>query len=362
MSDGSPEERATTTKRISSEDQEAEAADHLDNTVDASGEELDVVTDKTESLEDLGRVVVDGVGTGHLLADHEANGDESTLAVTGDGEHLLEKVLDGGTGDEHALVLELIGNILDFTLDVLVRDGQIAHAGKDAVGLLPAVLLGQETGRLLVEGHAADKENCREGLKGKRDDVDRRAAGQVQKRSVVDPEGKAGSGGNEKLVKTGQTTTNGTGSILRDVKRDDHGGTTNTDTSDETTNVHGLDVTRGDSLDDAADNGDKPSHLQGDLTSPLVGEPGVDEATDEATGLESRGDVGVQVGLCCLGETGEFVLAASKVSHVLLVSWLWATYAWNSGNSRTPPMVPISNPNNMPPKQADPAMANARHP
>lgn len=39
-----------------------------------------------------------------------------------------------------------------------------------------------------------------------------------------------------------------------------------------------------------------------------------------------------------------------------------ATYFWNSGSSSTPPMVPMSKPNNMPPKQAEPAMAKARQP
>ena len=119
------------------------------------------------------------------MADHKSDGDEGALAVTRDGEHLLEKILDTGTGNKHTLVLELIGDVLDLVLDVGMRRWQVSHAGKDGSGLFPLVLLGEETGRLFVQGHAADKENS---LKSERNNVDLRTAGEVHERSVVHPE------------------------------------------------------------------------------------------------------------------------------------------------------------------------------
>jgi hypothetical protein len=127
------------------------------------------------------------------LTDHESNGDEGTLSVTRDGEHLLEKILDAGTSNEHALVLKLVGDVLDLVLNICVRLGQVSHAGKYCRSLLPLVLLGEETGRLLVQSHAADKENGGKSLESEWDNVDLSAAGEMHKRSVVDPEGKTGS-------------------------------------------------------------------------------------------------------------------------------------------------------------------------
>ena len=122
LSNRSPEKRATATKRVSSEDEESETSDHLDNTVDSRSEELVLVTLEAECLEDLRGIVVDCICARHLLTDHETNGDESAFAVTGDGKHLLEEILHGCSGNQHALVLELIGNVLDFVLDVRVRE------------------------------------------------------------------------------------------------------------------------------------------------------------------------------------------------------------------------------------------------
>jgi hypothetical protein len=52
----SPEERLAASKRVGCEDQEQTAHDHLDNAVNASGEETRLGAVKTEVLEDLGSV------------------------------------------------------------------------------------------------------------------------------------------------------------------------------------------------------------------------------------------------------------------------------------------------------------------
>lgn len=234
LGDGSPEKRTTTTEGVSSKDQEAEAADHLDDTVDSSGKELVLVTDETESPEDLRSVVVDSVGTGHLLANHQADGDESALSVSGDGEHLPQEILDGGTSDKHAFVLELIGDILDLILDVRVGFRKTSDTCKYFGSFLPAILLSEITWGLLVESHADNEEYSGKGLESKRNNIDPGAAAEVHERSIVDPEGETGSSCDEELVETSKTTTNTTGSVFRDIERDNHGSTTDTDTSNET--------------------------------------------------------------------------------------------------------------------------------
>lgn len=130
-----PEETAPPAERVRREEQEAEAARHLDDSVDARREEGDQVAVQAEGLENLGGVVVlcmlanlislvkgtrkavslpespkkeraieapgrpprackntyDGIYTRELLGNHQSNRDDGTLAVGRDKPHLLEK-------------------------------------------------------------------------------------------------------------------------------------------------------------------------------------------------------------------------------------------------------------------------------
>ena len=53
LGDRSPKERTAATKRVSSEDEESKAANHLDDAVDSSGEELILVTLETKGPEEI---------------------------------------------------------------------------------------------------------------------------------------------------------------------------------------------------------------------------------------------------------------------------------------------------------------------
>ena len=55
LGDGGPEERAAATERVGGEDEETETTEHLDDTVDSSGEEFDFIALQAESLEDLSK-------------------------------------------------------------------------------------------------------------------------------------------------------------------------------------------------------------------------------------------------------------------------------------------------------------------
>ena len=83
--------------------------------------------------------------------------------------------------------------------------------------MFPLILLGEETGRFFVHGHAADEEDGGKCLHGERDNVDLGATREVQERPVVYPEGERDSSGNEELVETGKTSTDTTGSVFGNV-------------------------------------------------------------------------------------------------------------------------------------------------
>lgn len=164
MCDRSPEQGPATAERVGSKDEEDSAGDHFDDTVDARGKELVGITRNAQVGEDLGRVVVDSVCARHLLADHEADGDEDALAVAGDGEHFFKEILNTGASDEHALVLELVGDVFEFFLYVGVAGREMTDAAECSGSFFPAVGFGEETRGFVVQHYAADKEDGGEGL------------------------------------------------------------------------------------------------------------------------------------------------------------------------------------------------------
>lgn len=93
-------------------------------------------------------------------------------------------------------------------------------------------------------------------------------------------------------VLTSQTAANGTGSALGDVKRGQHGGGTDTETGDESTDEHeGERAARGrSSLHDDTDASDKTGSDEREATSVAVSEPGGDETGEEAATLKGGDD------------------------------------------------------------------------
>jgi len=78
-----------------------------------------------------GRVgIYDCVDAGHLLPDHEHDGDDGAAAVPGDGPHFLEQALGRGVAHQRTLVLQLVGHLLDLVSHVLVVCGESGHVGQ----------------------------------------------------------------------------------------------------------------------------------------------------------------------------------------------------------------------------------------
>jgi hypothetical protein len=84
-STGSLHETPFSSKCVGQEDQEQTTADHLDDAVDTSGKQAIGIACDSEIVEDGWCVVVDGVGTGHLLADHDDDCEDCTSAIARDG-------------------------------------------------------------------------------------------------------------------------------------------------------------------------------------------------------------------------------------------------------------------------------------
>lgn len=189
LGDRGPEQGAAAAEGVGGEEEEGGAGDHFDDAVDAGGEEAGFGGVEAKVLEDLGSVVwlgvslvlkrgeskkgrltVDGIGTGHLLADHQADRDESTLAVARNEPHFPLEVHEGSTADQSPLVLELFPNLTEFMADVVVVSWQLAQVCEDSFGVFPSVGLCEPTRRFLAQEHADEEGDGRESLGDERED------------------------------------------------------------------------------------------------------------------------------------------------------------------------------------------------
>lgn len=221
LADGRDEERPTTTERVGHEEQEDAARHDLDNAVDASAEQGVRGSLDAEIREDGRRVDVDGIGSGQLLEDHEQNAQHCAVAVALDQPHLLLQSPEGCVTHDPSLVLQLLGDLAEFLLEVRVVVGELPEGSQDILGLLPPVFASEISGRLVADQHQREEEQSREALNGQRHDIFGRAI-QVQLGSEVRPEGDQTAGDDEKLVHAGEQSTNGSRCVLRDIDGVDH--------------------------------------------------------------------------------------------------------------------------------------------
>lgn len=202
--------------------------------------------------------VVDGVSSGHLLTDHESDGDEGTLSVTGNEPHLALEVHEGSAANHTSLVLELLVHLVKLHADVRMIGRKVAKACQNGSCFFPVILLGEETRRLIAETDTNKHENSWKHLQCQRNLPDG-VSFAVLERTVVDPEGHHDADCNVELVDTSQATTDGSRGVLGDVKGSQHGCSTDTDTSEESSDVKGSDFTRGCGLDDDTEDGHRSS-------------------------------------------------------------------------------------------------------
>lgn len=261
LSDRCPKKRPSSSQGIGDKEQEDGTGDNLDNTIDTGSEEASGRSVNTQVLKNLRSVVVDCVRSGHLLTDHESDGDKSTFSVTWDEPHLTLEIHEGSTANHASLVLELLLHILKLHANVRVICWKVAKSCQNMSCLLPVVLLGEEARRLVAQRNTDQHENSWKHLQSQRNLPDSISLA-VLEGPIVDPEGHHDTDCNIELVNTGQTTTDGSRSVLRDVEGGQHGGGSDTDTSEESSDVESSDFTRGGGLNDDTENGHRGSAEQ----------------------------------------------------------------------------------------------------
>lgn len=235
-------------------------------------------------------------------------------------------------------MVELIPDLGELAGDVGVRGRKSADAREGCGSLFPAVLASEPAGRLIAEPHGAEEQSGGETLHDKGNDV-LGVASDVCVGAVVDPERQHDTGGDEELVDTGQTTADGTRSVLGNcllsasaliervisiltVQRRNHGSSTDTETGNETTNEDSGNVTHGGCLHDSTDDGEDSCKDQVVAATDLVSNDTGAESTNETTTLKSRDNVCLQVGErdLVVVECGETVSTTNCVSSSLMVA------------------------------------------
>lgn len=106
------------------------------------------------------------------------------------------------------------------------------------------------------------------------------------------------------------------------------------------------------SLHDNPDDSDERSADQRNSSTPSLGDGRGNESPEEAPCLEGGDDIGRQIGLADSVEVLQTVLASKEETISARLRIVKRTYTLNGGIVRTPPMIPESIPNNIPPKQA----------
>jgi len=216
LPDPGHQERSPTAQRVGHEDQEDGARHHLHDSVDARSQERVRRALYAEVLEDGRRVHVDRVGSRELLEDHEEDAEDGAVAVRLDHPHLLLQGPERRIAHQPPLLLELVGDLLELLLEVGVFVGQLSEPLQHGLGLLPAVLAGQVSRRLVASQHQKEEEQRRQALHGERDDVLCRAL-QVQARAKVGPEGDQTTRHDEELVHAGEQPADSSRRVLGDV-------------------------------------------------------------------------------------------------------------------------------------------------
>ena len=126
----------------------------------------------------------------------------------------------------------------------------------------------------------------------------------MQRHTIVEPVSKGRTDDQELLEKTSDAATDFSGAVLSDVDGCDAGHATNTETSNETTDIDLADVVERRDLDNCADEEDECESQERFLaTKPIVGKRGED-CTEEAACCEQGNNILGDMGVCLAGESG----------------------------------------------------------
>lgn len=285
------DEELAAAETVKEEDEGDNRGAHLDDTIDTGGEEGGRSAGDTEGFEDGGRVVVDSVDSGQVLAHHHAHADSETIANTLHSE-FLELTKERGSVSHFRFVLELSAHLVDFVGDVFVVGGKLANPAEIIDTLLPSTLLGQPTRSLLGEEHAEEKDTAGDELKSKGDHPLLSGGGEIAVDTVGDPEAKDGADLEHDLEESNHSASDGGRGNFADVDGDNQTGGADGPASDESSDVDGGKVSKGKELNEGTGFKDCGADHQSEASSDFFGEREDHECAEEATALETRDDVG----------------------------------------------------------------------
>lgn len=148
-----------------------------------------------KTYKDLGSIIVDRIGTSHLLAHHKTDRNQGSVAVSPDSPHLALQVPEPTPAGQTRLELELLPHLVQLGLDVFVVGREVAHTPESGGSLLPLIGLCEPAGRLVADHHADREADGGEALHSKRYNP-LGVAFRVEEIAVVDPESDTSTGDN----------------------------------------------------------------------------------------------------------------------------------------------------------------------
>lgn len=235
QTDGTGDQRDTTTDPVDDKEPKEQGADKLDGPVDTSGEQRVLGADETELLKDDGRVVVDGLDTGEGLEEDQTHTEEQPLSVGVHDKELLGDPEQTRVSTESSLGLDSLGDLVEFKRQVRVVLGDSTDSDEVLDGQLslvdhqqPPRRLGHEKGTDEQKGGGEELDEDGElplepvGLHGGLD-------------GVVDPEPGEGTDLDEDVEEPDETSSDRGRGELGEVDGDDQGQETDGETTKEST-------------------------------------------------------------------------------------------------------------------------------
>jgi hypothetical protein len=116
--------------------------EQADDAVDSGGVEASRLSCEADGLEDAGREVVDGVGSGHLHEDEDEHTDEDASAVRGTGQ-LLPLAKHTSIWSALKFIFDSVHDVMELFLEIRVGCVNTAELTEDQTTSLASLVLGQ---------------------------------------------------------------------------------------------------------------------------------------------------------------------------------------------------------------------------
>lgn len=295
--DSAADQTVLAAPEVDTDEQEDQGRHDLDRAVHTRREEGRVGLADANRLENLGRVVSDAVGTGELLPEHDAEGQEETVAVA-----LAQRLFPGDALGGRQLLFQRGPDLGNFLLDHFAVGGLVSDVRQRLDCLLVPALLHEPPGRFREEEEPNQHEATRDELNRNGDPPLLGALGNMERNAVVQPEGKGAADHEEFLEQACHPTTDLRRTVLTDEHGRDTGHAADTQTGHHTAAVDHPDVVVCADLERRAEQKHDGEEHQRIPTPDAVVQDGSKDGTEEAACREERHHIGGDLGILAGGE------------------------------------------------------------